>query len=131
MQLTVDLSGVRPDARHQFVKDVVHEDKARYALGLIEQRKLKQHADAIGKAKFAGEFRPQVVMSADQWKRTMNQYGELCMSDPDFMPWFLKKDENRDLRVKDPGSKIMVGWRGVPSCQNPKPETPNPKLIHA
>lgn len=110
MQLTVDLSGVRPEARHQFVKDVVHEDKAKYALGLIEQRRLAQRAEAIAKAKYQGEFRAQAVMSEDQWKRTMNDYGQLCMMDPDFMPWLLKREEGRDMRIADPGSKIMIGW---------------------
>lgn len=110
MQLTVDLTGVSPGARHEFVRGMKFEDRARYALGLIEQRKLKQQADAFAKAKYQGEFRAQAVMSQDQWKRAMNDYGQMCMMDPDFMPWFLKKDENADMLIRDMGSKIMIGW---------------------
>jgi hypothetical protein len=118
MKLTVDLSGVRMEARQQFLKDMHREDKARYALGLIEQLKLKQRADELAKAKYQGEFRAVAVLSEDQWKRAMDRYGTMCLSDPDFMPWLLKREEGQDMRVRDPGSKIQVGWRAT---LNPQP----------
>lgn len=108
MQLTCDLSGLARGTREQFLRDVVHEDKARYALGLVQQTKLKKLADAVTAAKFRSELRPQMVMSEDQWKRTMNDYGQHCFLDPDFVPWLLKRNE--DMRIRDTASKIQVGW---------------------
>ena len=125
MQLTVDLSGMRPDARNGFVRSVRHEDRARYALGLLEQRRMKQQADEVAKAKYKGDMRVQMVMSEDQWKRVMNDYGQNCFMDPDFVPWLLKQQENRDMRVKDPGSKIMTGW--TPSSRR-REEAESPSL---
>jgi len=111
MQFTTDLTGLRPEARNQFLRDVVHEDKARYALGALDQLRLKQRADAITAAGYKGDLRAQMVMSQDQWARAMNQYGERCWLDPDFVPWLLKNNE--DMRVRDCGTKIMVGYTGA------------------
>ena len=109
MQLTTDLSRLGPETRAAIVKRLQREDQARYAIGVIEQARLKQVQDAAGIGSYKSEIGPpQMVMSQDQWQRAMQRYGQYIFMDPDFVPWLLKKNE--DMRVKRIGTKVQVGW---------------------
>lgn len=109
MQFTVDISRINPAVRHGFVRSLHHEDRARHALGVIEQARLKKLYDSAAVAGFNTNLgRAQMILSDDQWKRAMQQYGQFCFMDPEFTPWLLKKNE--DFRVKDVGTRIQSGW---------------------
>ena len=114
MQFTINLSGVHPEVRNQVIRHVQHEDRARHTLGLIEQARLKKLHDAMAMPGLLNTEigRQTMVLSRDQWGRFMQKYGEKCWADPDFAPWVLKKSEHADLRVKDVGTKIQVGYGG-------------------
>lgn len=109
MQLTADLSGLNPETRQRVVRHLAHEDKARYDLGVIEQRRMAQMYQNLPVGSFKAELGPaQMILSQDQWMRAMQKYGERCWQDPDFTPWLLKKNE--DMRVRQSATKIQVGW---------------------
>jgi hypothetical protein len=109
MQLTADLSQVPPDVRNAVIRKLAHEDKARCDLGVLEQRRMKQMHDRAGIGSYKKEIGPaQMILSQDQWQRAMARYGNLIFMDPEFTPWLLKKNE--DMRVRDVGTKIQVGY---------------------
>ena len=122
MQLTADLTGLTPAVRQQLIKKLAHEDKARHDLGVIEQRRMAQRYQNLPIGSFKAELGPaQMILSQDQWQRAMQKYGETCWQDPDFTPWLLKRNE--DMRVRQTGTKIQVGW--TPG-QAPTPRRPQP-----
>lgn len=109
MQLTTDLSGLHPETRQQLIKRLAHEDAARYALGAVDQIRLKRYHDAVVKTGAFNEMGPvQMVISQDQYTRAMEKYGPLCFMDPDFVPFLLRK--NDDMRVKQAGTRIQSGY---------------------
>lgn len=113
MDFTVNLSGVHPDVARGIVTHLRHEDRARHALGLVEQRRLKQaHDQVVGPGFNTNIGRQNMVLSQDQWRRFMQLYGQLCWSDPEFSKWVLKQDQHADLRVKDVGTRIQSGFTG-------------------
>lgn len=112
MKLTMDLSGLQPAVAQSVMRHLQHEDRARHALGLIEQLKLKRFYDAhpaFGHG-LGGEVRQSAVITADQTQRVRDKYGDLCFADPDFMPWLLKQPEGADFVVKDVATRIQSGW---------------------
>lgn len=113
MQLTVNLEGIDPATRHEVIRKLQFEDKARYDLGVIEQRRLAQLYRNLPVGAFKAGIGPaQLVMSPDQWQRAMNASDELrerCFQDPEFVPWLLR--HNEDMRVKPLATKIQVGYR--------------------
>ena len=126
MQLTADLSGLDPSTRHALIRKLAHEDKARHDLGVIEQRRMAQMYQNLPIGSFKSEIGPaQMILSQDQWHRAMQKYGETCWQDPDFTPWLLKR--NDDMRVRQRGTKIQVGW--TPGLA-PMPRVKQPTLIH-
>lgn len=114
MNWTMDLSGLAPASRRAVLAGLQHEDRARHALGVIEQAKLKKFHDAMAIPGVLnnGMGRQVMIRSADQNERFKAKYGQLCWADPDFSKWVLKKTEHADLRVKDVGEKIQVGYTG-------------------
>jgi hypothetical protein len=112
MQLTADLSQLHPEVRRRIVKNVQHEDAAQYALGAVEQAKLKKFYDALAVPGFSKQdIGPlHFVISDDQAARARAAYGELCFMDPDFVT-FLKR-HHEDMRVREVGTKIQSGYRG-------------------
>lgn len=110
MQLTADLSQLHPEVRRRIVKNVQHEDAAQYALGAVEQAKLKKFYDAIAVPGFSKkDIGPlHFVISDDQAARARAVYGELCFMDPDFVK-FLKK-HHEDMRVREVGTRIQSGY---------------------
>jgi hypothetical protein len=112
MQLTADLSQLAPEVRNGIVRRLQHEDLARHALGLADQARMKRLQDTATIGTYKGEIGPpQIILSQDQWQRAMQRYGQLCMMDPDFVPWLLRK--NDDMRVKAIGTRAQVGWRAA------------------
>ena len=115
MQLTADLSQLAPDVRSALVRKLAHEDKARYDLGVIEQRRLAQLYAKLPRGAFKDHIGPaQFVASHDQWHRAMiasDELKERVWQDPDFVPWLLKKNE--DMRVRQTGTRIQVGYTGT------------------
>jgi hypothetical protein len=111
MQLTADLSQLHPEVRQAIIKNVRHEDTAAYALGAIEQAKLKKFYDAIAVPGFSkSDVGPMhFVISQDQAARCRAIYGDLCFMDPDFVK-FLKK-HHEDMRVREVGTRIQSGYR--------------------
>lgn len=110
MELTVNLTGLDPAVRHAVVRGIQLEDRAKYLLDLLEQRKAAQYAAAVAAAKYSGELRAKAIFSPYQAHLCRKKYGALCFTDPEWMPWALKREEHADARVKDAGSKIQVGW---------------------
>lgn len=109
MQLTTDLSGLRPEVRGALIRRLQRDDAARYAVGAADQLRLKNYHDAVVKAGAFNELGPvQMVISRDQYVRAMEKYGPLCFMDPNFVPWLLKRNE--DMRVKQAGTRIQSGW---------------------
>lgn len=110
MQLTADLSQLHPEVRRGIIQNLQHEDAAQYALGAIEQAKLKKFYDAVAMPGFSKkDVGPlHFIISPDQAARCRAIYGDLCFMDPDFVKW-LKKG-NEDMRVREVGTKIQSGW---------------------
>lgn len=111
-EFTLDLTGLHPAVAQGVIRGMHFEDRARYAMGLIEQRRLKQLADKMATA---GGFnndvgRMSMVTSEDQAMRIRRKYGQLCFLDPDFGKWLLTKPEGEDMKVKDVGTRIQTGW---------------------
>lgn len=111
-EFTLDLTGLHPAVAQGVIRGLHFEDRARYAMGLIEQRRLKQLADKMA---VAGGFNNEVgrmsmVTSEDQAFRIRRKYGQLCFLDPDFGKWLLKKPEGEDMKVRDVRTKIQTGW---------------------
>lgn len=119
MDLTLDLSGLSPETRLAFQRGLQHEDRARYAVGVTEQLRMKQLADREARAGSNRELGPlRMVMSCDQGDRARREFGPLCFADPEFVPWLLKREEV--FRVKETGTRIQSGWTA-----------PDPKHTHA
>lgn len=116
MDFTVNLNRLEPAVAERVIRSLRHEDAARHALGVLEQRRLKQLHDSLAVAgglnALGGELRQNMVLSRDQWVRFMQVYGQKCWSDPEFAPWVLKQDQHADLRVKDTATKIQSGYTG-------------------
>ena len=111
MQLTADLSGLQPDVRQALIRKLQHEDKARFDVGVIEQRRMAQLYQAAPVGAFKEQLGPaQFVMSQDQWQRAMQRYGQNIFQDPDFIPWLQRN--NPDMRVKQSATKIQIGYTG-------------------
>lgn len=108
-ELSLNLAQLHPDVRQSLIKGLVHEDRARHALGVIEQLRLKKMMDAAAQPGFNREIgRTSMVISTGQYQAAQQQYGELCFADPDFGKFLLKKHD--DFRVKDVGTRIQSGW---------------------
>lgn len=130
MELTVNLAGLPPEVAQCVIRGIQHEDRASYLLGLLEQRKAAQYAQAVAAAKYEGELRAKAIFSPNQAAMARRQYGELCFADPDWMPWYLKRPEGAEHRVKDAGSKIQVGWTAG-SRRREEAESPSlPRGLH-
>lgn len=130
MELTVNLAGLDPAVRHSVVRGIQLEDRARFLLDLLEQRKAAQFAQAVASAKYTGELRAKAIFSPFQAHLCRQKYGPQCFADPEWMPWLLKKPEHADHRVKDAGSKIMSGWSaGRTGDDWRKPAAPAKSLI--
>ena len=70
MQLTTDLSGLGAEVRGALIKRLQHADQARYALGIIEQRRMKQHHDSAGIGTYKSEIGPaRMVLSGAPQER--------------------------------------------------------------
>jgi hypothetical protein len=109
MDFTTDLSRLEPAVRQRIIKKVRHEDRARHELGLVEQQRLAQLHQAVGRVN-TEVGRQAMVISPDQYVRFMQVYGPLCWADPEFGKWVLKQDQHADLKVKDVGTRIQSGW---------------------
>ena len=111
MQLTSDLSQLDPNVRHALIRRLQHADKARFDLGLVEQRRLKQLHDRAGIGAYKENLGPvEMVLSIDKYQRAMQRYGQHIFMDPDFAKWLLRK--NDDMRVKPTATRIQVGYTG-------------------
>lgn len=109
-KLTHDLSRLHPDVARSVIRHLNHEDEARHALGVIEQIRLKQLHDQMEGNCHTNIGRQMLVVSADQWQRFRDAYGELFWADPDSARFVWKHHE--DMRVKDTGTKIQSGYTG-------------------
>lgn len=113
MEFTVDLTHLEPAVRNAIARKVRHEDRARFDLGVLEQRRLKQLHDQVAVAGFNNDIgRQSMVISSDQYTRFMQVYGQKCWSDPAFAKWVLKQDQHADFRVRDVGTKVQSGFTG-------------------
>jgi hypothetical protein len=111
MDLTVDLSRLHPAVAQGIIGHLQHEDRARHALGLVEQYRLKRLYDEMAVPGMNTRLgRTTMVRSRDQWIRFMQKYGQLCWADPEFSPFVLK--HHPDMRVKDVGERIQSGYTG-------------------
>lgn len=109
MQLTADLSALKPEVRNRLIHRLQREDEARYAIGVTEQIRMKKLRDEMVKTGAYNEVGPMTfIASDDQYQRAMHRYGQLCFMDPDFVPWLLK--HNEDMRVKNVGTRIQSGY---------------------
>lgn len=110
--LTVNLANVRPEVRHAVLRNLKHEDAAAYALGVIDQIRLKKFYDLHAVPGMNTDIgRQNMVISHGQRLAAYRKYGQMCFADPEFAPWLLKKDDI--FRVKDVGTKIQSGFTGL------------------
>lgn len=121
MELTVDLSALHPAVAQSVIKGLRHEDKAIHDLGVFEQLRLKQLADAVMAPGVNTEIgRTLMVLSPGQAQAARRLYGELCFADPDFSKFLLK--HHPEFRVKDVGTRIQSGYTGKgDSRTSPRP----------
>lgn len=111
MNFSVSLKGLPPAVAQSVIKTIRREDAAQYALGVIEQLKLKRMYDQLAVPGFNTDLgRQTMVISQSQWQLAMAQYGQLCFTDPDFARFLLKKHE--EFRVKDVGTRVQSGFTG-------------------
>ncbi len=111
MQFTMSLERLDAGTRNSVLRGIQDEDKARHALGVLEQIRLKKLADALMIPGANTEIgRTSMILSPDQYQRAMNRYGELCWADPAFGRWMLK--QHSDMRVKDVGTRVQSGYTG-------------------
>lgn len=109
MHLTLDLTRLSPELRQSVVKSIHHEDRARYALGVLDQLRLKRLYDQAAEPGWNTDLgRTSMIVSAGQYQEAINQYGEKCWADPDFAPWLRKRDPV--FRVRDVPTKVQSGW---------------------
>lgn len=112
MELTMSLKGLPPAVAQGIIKTIRREDAAQYALGVIEQRKLKKLYDQLAAPGFNTDLgRQNMVMSPSQRQEAMRMYGQLCFADPDFAKFLLKHHE--EFRVKDVGTRVQSGFTGL------------------
>lgn len=125
-ELTFNLQGLPPHIAKRVIATIRSEDAAAYALGVIEQRRLKQWYDNAAVAGLNTDIgRQNMVMSHGQRLAAYRQYGQMCFADPDFAPFLLRKHE--DYRVKDVGTRVQSGFTGKGhTC--PKAKVQSPKL---
>lgn len=110
MNLTLNLTGLHPETARRVIGNIRHEDRAKHALGLIEQLRLKQLHDQMGAACHTDVGRQMIVVSPDQFQRFREAYGDLFWADPDSSKFVWRHHE--DMRVKDTGTKIQSGYTG-------------------
>lgn len=136
MQLSINLAKVHPAVRQSIIKGLQHEDRARHALGVVEQLRMKRMMDQVVQPGFNTEIgRSSMIISEDQYQRAQSLYGELCFADPEFGKWLLKM--NPEFCVKDVGTRVQSGWTpasggqrseaGGQNGKSPKLEIRNPK----
>lgn len=113
MDFTVDLSKLPPAVAQRVIKKIRHEDRARFDLDLLEQRRLKQLHDELAQPGWNTNMgRQTMCITPGQWQAFMQVYGQRCWADPDFAKWVLKQEQHADFRVKDVGTKIQSGYTG-------------------
>lgn len=111
MDFSVDLSGLHPEVAHRVIKQMQHEDRARFDLDRLEQLRLKKLHDAMVQPGWNNEIGPQVMcITPGQWAAFMHVYGQRCWADPDFRKWVLKQPEHQDFKVKEVGTRVQSGW---------------------
>lgn len=112
--LTHDLSALPPDVRERVVKNLQHEDQARWALARIEQAKMaKLYNENVGPGTTKDGLGPlNMVLTQYFRNQLMHQHGQRCMADPDFRKWLRKNYEA--VRVRETGTRVQSGWRPVP-----------------
>jgi len=111
MELSVNLQGLPPQIAHRVIATVKREDAAAYAMGVLEQLKLKRFYDAIAVPGMNTEYTRQTMcLSEGQRREAYRTYGQLCFADPDVARFLLKRHE--EYRVKDVGTRIQSGFTG-------------------
>lgn len=122
MELTLNLKRLPPAVAQSVIKTIKREDAAQYALGVIEQRKLKKLYDALAVPGFNTDLgRQTMCLSRSQWYEALRIYGQNCFQDPEFAKFLLKHHE--DMRVKDVGTRVQSGYTGL-GFTAPKPTAP-------
>ena len=113
MKLSQDLTGLHPAVAQSVIRHLRHEDAARHALGLVEQVKLKQLHDQMEGHCHTDIGRQLVTVSADQYQRFRDAYGDLFWADPESARFVWRHHD--DMRVKDTGTRIQSGYTGKDS----------------
>lgn len=122
MNFSLSLRGLPPGVAQAVIKTIRHEDAAQYALGVIEQRKLKKLYDDLAVPGFNTDLgRQTMCLSRSQWYEAMRIYGQNCFQDPEFARFLLKQHE--EMRVKDVGTRVQSGFTGL-GFTAPKPQRP-------
>lgn len=118
----MNLSKLPPHLARSIIQTIKREDAAQYALGVIEQRKLKKWHDQFAVPGFNTDLgRQTMCLSRSQWYEALRIYGQNCFQDPEFAKFLLKYHE--DMRVKDVGTKIQSGYTGL-GFTAPQPAAP-------
>lgn len=121
-ELTLNLQGLPPHIAQRVIHTIKREDAAAYALGVIEQRRLKQFYDQAAVPGMNTNLgRQNMVMSQGMRLQAYRQFGQMCFADPEFAPWLLKRDDV--FRVKDVGTKIQSGFTGLGDSRKDKDVT--------
>lgn len=111
MDLTINLANLPLAVRQSVCRGLQYEDRARHALGQLEQLRMKRLLDQVAVAGFNTDIgRTTMCISEDQADRARRVYGQLCFADPDFGKWLLR--QNPEFRVKDVGTRVQSGWTG-------------------
>lgn len=125
MDFTVDLSQLPPEVAGRVIRKIQHEDRARFDLELLEQRRAKKFLDRVVRPGFNNELgRQSLFMMPTQVHAFRQLYGQLCWADPDFAPWVARQEQHKDFVVPDVGTKIQIGYtgRGWSKHQTQKPK---------
>jgi hypothetical protein len=107
--LTMNLAGLPPSVAHRVMRTIKQEDAAAYALGVLDQIKLKKFYDQMAVPGMNTDIgRQNMVISHGQRLAAYRQYGQKCFADSDFSRFLLKK--HPEYQVKDVGTKVQSGW---------------------
>lgn len=122
----MNLKSLPPAVAQSIIKTIRREDAAQYALGVIEQRKLKKLYDNLAVPGFNTDLgRQTMCLSRGQWYQALRD-NNACFQDPDFAKFLLKHHE--EFRVKDVGTRIQSGFTGLgftaPAGKPPRANAP-------
>lgn len=113
MKFRVNLEGLPANLREQLVKLWAERDRARWKEAQENQTKIAAiYRECAVPGATKDGFGP-MTMARDPYlaARDRFKHGDMCYSDPEFLPWLKRHDER--VHVPEAPTKIQVGWKGA------------------